>query len=540
MLSVPRCPMDVYNRTTALLTCSGHSCVYCHPLPRWCLTYVSGLVFSNRGLLNPISGSAAAVRCRRPNRPFDLEWVATTKTSNFNTRQALMGRLSSAQSHLHKEAIRTAYLALAEHDLQTGSRSEGMANLMRSMDYCTTRTQTAQISVVLLEVAFGLESYSQVRDYVTKVEHTVGAASVTAAMMATSGGGAVSSGSSSSDILQDIAIKLEIASGIERMVAGDYERAARILIPLVLKTSKSTHDASNTGSHNAMNSNQGNERNPLDWPGVTSPEDLALYASVMGMVTQNREQTLRLAEHPDALELVPAVKDLLLQWSRSNYVNCMQAFAPTLDSNDTILSNSDRTSLLPMGVDVYLSPARWKDLARKVRESCLVEYLRPYQRVRLETMQQLFPSLGLNLVDVLVDMMSRGLLPRTRLDCRAGILFKVPPRKDPTRQLQVIEEKIMDDVHALMIRLACLGADLCVYDPNNTSGRMGGPRDRSGGGRRMGRAATMGGGTYIEGGGEAGDSSDDENFDDNVITRVDEPDTHMMDADAAMNPEDRY
>lgn len=463
-----------------------------------------------------------------------------TESANFSARQALTGRLSSAQSHLHKEAIRTAYLALAEHDLQTGSRAQGMANLMRSMDYCTTRTQTAQISVVILEVAFGLEDYSQVRDYVNKVKHTVRASS-TGAMAMASSGGTGPLGSHSNDIMQDVAIKLEIASGIERMVAGEYARAARILIPLVLNTSKSTNDTTNTGGTNALNNDQGDGRNPLDWPGVTSPEDLALYASIMGLVTQNREQILQLAEHPDALELVPAVKDLLLQWSRSNYIKCIQAFAPAPTSNDAVMATSDSTSFLPMGVDIYLSSTRWNDLARKVRESCLVEYLKPYQCVRLESMQQLFPSLGPNVVDVLLDLMARGLLPRTRLDCRAGILFKIPPRKDPARQLQVMEEKIMDDVHALLVRLACLDADLCVQDPDSSSSRFGGPRGRSAGGRRTGPAG-IGGGGFIEAVGGSVDSSDDENNDDHVIMRVEEPDTHMIDADAAaaMNPEDRY
>lgn len=44
----------------------------------------------------------------------------TTKATNRDTRHVLEGRLSSAQSRLHKDAIRTAYLALAEHDLRTG------------------------------------------------------------------------------------------------------------------------------------------------------------------------------------------------------------------------------------------------------------------------------------------------------------------------------------------------------------------------------------------------------------------------------------
>jgi hypothetical protein len=138
-------------------------------------------------------------------------------------------------------------------------------------------------------------------------------------------------------------------------------------------------------------------------------------------------------------------------------------------------------------------------------------------------MQQLFPTLGPNLVDTLIDLMSRGMLPpTTRLDCRAGVIFKTPQANNPARQVQVMEECVLDDAHALLVRLACLESDLIVQD---TTG--GGPA-RGGRGRTR-RTGNLGGFIPAE-----NDSSDDE--------EDHESDTPMMDAEAAaaMNPEDLY
>jgi 26S proteasome subunit RPN7 len=461
-------------------------------------------------------------------KPVDMDWIAATESSNQVTRQTLMGRLSTAQSHLHKDAIRTAYMALAEHDLRTGQDNEAMLSYFRATDYCTTRAQTAQFSLRSLEVAFCLGNFQYVREYSKRLELTLGSNNA--------GGGSAASANTSGDAFSDVKLKLEIAKGIERMVAGKYNEAAKVLIPLVMKGNGGTEKSAETTGGNHL----------LHWPGVTSPEDLALYASLMCLVTatdasNSRRQMMALADHPEALELVPEMKDLILQWSRSNYVQCMQAFGASASPTSSE-QGGKAPQILPMGVDLYLTPPRLNKLSQNVREMCLVEYLRPFQCVKLESMQQLFPSLGPNLIDVLVDLMGRKMLPSTtRLDCRAGVLFQIPPNHNPTRQIQIMEEKIMDDVHSLLVRLACLENDLVVNDPNT------GPATR-GGESRSRRARGGGGGSFVPLAGGADDDSSDEDEEDELgeddvrMMEGEEVDAHMMDAEAlmAMNPEDLY
>lgn len=408
----------------------------------------------------------------------DEAWIQATEQSNREARHVLQGRLSTSQSHLHKEAIRTAYVALAQHDAKRGELRDASSSLFRAMDYCTSRSQTAQISLLILELAFATQSYPQAREHVTKMEHTMSNTSVMSSQ-STAATSASSPTANAVNQLQDISIKLKIASGLQRMAQEEYEEAAKTFTNLLMTTSAEK----------------------IEWPGVTCAEDVALYASLLSLATQSRDQILELAEHPEALELVPVMKDLLSQWSRANYVKCMEVFSrDTSASNPTILSFPD----------LYLSVGdRWEKLCQKIREKCLLEYLRPYQRVQISTMEQLFPSIS-NLQDTLVDLMRRGLLKDAKIDARANVLYKTPNTK-PSVNLLSMERRVLDDTHAMLIRLACLEYDLCVQDGAGGSGKAR---------RGVNRLAQA-----------SADIDDDESSDE---------DTPMIDVDNARNPEDLY
>jgi hypothetical protein len=358
---------------------------------------------------------------RLPKTAYDNEWVQTTEASNKNARHVLQGRLSAAKSHLHKEAIRSAYIALAQHDAKTGELRGAMGYLLRATDYCTTRSQTAHISLLILELALHLESYAQVREYVTKVEHTLGGAATNTPTSTNTGS------------VEQVATKLKIASGLQQLAQGDYTAAARSLSTLITTTSPSSG---------------------WDWSAVSSPEDLCLYASLLSLATQDRATIMQLAEHPEALELVPAMREVLRQFGRANYKGCCES-----------LFDAVNNTLLPFP-DFYLSK-HWTALTRRIREKCLIEYLKPYECVQLSTMAQQFPFPDLE--DMLVDLIGKGLVP-ARLDCQRGILQKVPTERKPPN-LKHLERRVLDDTYALLVRLACLENELCVYDESARSRR---------------------------------------------------------------------
>ena len=559
--------------------------------------------------------------------PFDVEWTNETENSNRENRHVLEGRLSTAQSRLHKDAIRTAYLALAEHDVRTGrdnhkslsetmvatsgasavvgirdESSSGAATnpnhpknqivhgkvnpaLFRAIDFCGTRLQTAQIGLLIIESAINAADYGTMNIYAERLGITMKSLR---SINATSNYNSSSTDASNYQeaIIVDIDAKVQIAKGIERMVSGDYAEAAKILVPLVMRGSGGGGETSNNNANNNQqensNNNNGKDHHMLNWPGVTAAEDVALYAGLMCLITRDRSKMLALADHPEALELVPSVKELLLYWSRANYAPCMRAFSECSGSSGTTTPATSLSTLsqplLPMGVvvDIYLTPARWNALVQTIRETCLVEYLRPYQRVKLESLRDLFfpsPASASSIsstndldfvIDALADLMDRRLLPpTTRLDCREKILFRAEAPSDPGPNIRAMEERVLDDSHAMLVRLACLEHDLAI-----TGDAAGGRRGKGGKGegasrRHHGQQRHHGG---RRGPGAMADSSEsDEDDEDDVgiyksyedsvgaggtaaaARTGDMGDTHMIDADepspptnVAMNPEDMY
>lgn len=403
------------------------------------------------------------------HRPLDLNWVATQTEANRNDRHVLQGRLSTAQSHLHKDAIRNAYLALGEFDQRTGNLKESLGSLMRATDYCTSRQQTAEVSILLLEVCLQGDDWGQVRALVTKMEHTL------------SGGSSSSTMHSMETNFQRVNVQLTIARGLERLARKDFATAAKIFHNLVLTTNMED----------------------LEWPAVVSAKDIALYASLLSLACQSRAEISALAEHPEALELVPAMKELLTQWSKAKYAECMQAVSS---------EESDSNSIVPLG-DIYLTGDIWKALRRSIQDTCLLQYIQPYQTIQLDRMARLFPSHADNLEETLVGMMSAGLIENARIDARNNILVKTPAK--PTVQIAAMERRILDDTHALLVRLACLEHNLVVRDgTRSTGGRAG---------RRGGRGAPE----------QKANESDDDSHDEPMLDAAEV-------APSAANPEDLY
>lgn len=212
-------------------------------------------------------------------RPYDADWANATEHSNRETRRVLEGRLSTAKSRLHKEAIRTAYLALAEHDVRTSrDNHKSLANLVgtrtsistsiststsqldtasdstahqynknainarkalySAMDCCTSRIQTAEIGLLIIESALNAGDYLVAKEYTERLESTLLRDN---------------KDTNQDSVLSQIGIKIQIARGIERMISGEYQKAANALFSVVMMGS-GEGGSSNSGS----NSNETN------------------------------------------------------------------------------------------------------------------------------------------------------------------------------------------------------------------------------------------------------------------------------------------
>ena len=87
---------------------------------------------------------------------YDTAWVQDTERLVHSALETLEARLSAAQAQLQKEAIRTAYLAIGDFLRQRGDLPAALRAVMRSRDYCTNRSQTAHVCLLVMELAMNM------------------------------------------------------------------------------------------------------------------------------------------------------------------------------------------------------------------------------------------------------------------------------------------------------------------------------------------------------------------------------------------------
>jgi hypothetical protein len=396
----------------------------------------------------------------------DDAWVNHRMAQNRQDREILMQRLSVAQAHLNKEAIRVAYLALAEHDTQTGELREALYSAVRAKDYCTNRSHTAVVSLYVLQIALYQQNYKTVQDYSNKLQHIL------------------------NQVETAVKYKVLIATGLERLAAHEYTLAANKFVEALYCAME----------HNSV---EGSEH--LSWNDVLAPEDVALFAAFLSLAANtSRDSLIQLAEHPEALELIPIAREILLQFAqRANYKATWQLL---------------EQHLFPaLKLDLYLG-LHFEALKQCIREKCLLQYWKSYDRVELSALAE---HMGPGLVppeqctDLCVSLIRKRLFPTdTRINLQDSVLVRVPVEsvmEKTQRRLNSATERTLDDTYAMMIRLACVEHNLVIVDPHG--------RKRRGGGW-AGLAPAVGSVVFDE------EKSDEE---------VEEP----MEDDA-MNPEDLY
>lgn len=460
---------------------------------------------SNTGNSNNTGNNLA----NRNSIVYDNAWVLQAESNNRGARDVLTVRLQAAQAHLNKEAIRAAYLAIAEHDGSTGDLTEAFHAVLRAKDYCTSRQQTGQVSLAILELSLHLKNFAQVKEYVVRLEHTLGNNFESAAAAAAVGVGTNNnnngSGANNSASASSIQNKVLTASALERLAAGDFLKAAE-KFALVAKNGQ------------------------VEWDSVLAPEEVSMYAAFLSLAVESRDQMVALAEHPEALELVPAARECLTQFGRrAAYQTCWKLL--------------DEHVFEAMKMDIYMAQ-HLSVLQQMIREKCVLQYWQAYQRVELSVMASDLQGLVENensLLDLLVSLIRQGKIHSdTRIDMRTRTIVRDEMTDDDAAQrlqktksqLRNVTRQVLDDTYSSIIRLACLEYDLSVTDPGQATSKRRGLR--GGGGEGEGfydLSNEYGGGGEQMGmvGGRKYDDDDD-----------DEDDMPMADADEAMNPEDLY
>mmetsp|Transcript_28246 Transcript_28246/g.41731 ORF Transcript_28246/g.41731 Transcript_28246/m.41731 type:complete len:453 (-) Transcript_28246:1285-2643(-) len=335
---------------------------------------------------------------------YDSAWVEETEIATQTSMETLEGRLSAAQAHLQKEAIRMAYLAIGEFSRQRGDLQQALRAVMRSRDYCTSRNQTGHVCLLVIELAMDTKNYQQVHDYVAKAEHS-----------AIPGDNA-------------FPLKLKVASGVAHLAEGRFKEAALQLTNIPVGD-----------EYTAIGSS------------IASSEDVALYGTLSGLATLKRSQLQRLLETQanGFLDLVSPLRNALQLYCRADYPGCLRIL----------------NQLYPnLKLDMILSPFLDKLFENILQKSC-IEYLKPYRKVDLVKMASIFSLTVDKLTSTLADLIGSGHIPYAQIDClthtlecESSVSLKHRQR-DTKKKILAMEQNILNDTYAMMIRVSCMEND---------------------------------------------------------------------------------
>lgn len=131
---------------------------------------------------------------------------------------------------------------------------------------------------------------------------------------------------------------------------------------------------------------------------IASPNDVAVYGGLLALASMDREalqeKVLDNASFRAFLEREPHIRRAVTQFVNGRYSQCIA----TLEEY--------RTDYM---LDIYLQKHIPKIYA-EIRSKCIVQYLIPFSRVKLDTMQAAFGQPDKPVEDELVDMIKAGTL----------------------------------------------------------------------------------------------------------------------------------
>lgn len=195
---------------------------------------------------------------------------------------------------------------------------------------------------------------------------------------------------------------------------------------------------------------------PEDVNMLASPEDVALYSSLLALATLDRAELVHyLEDQPTVLELVPSIRDALRHYVRADYKSCLS----TLHSSPLL------------GMDVLLAPHA-KKLVEMIRNRSFVDYLQPYNKVSLAHMATMFGETTETVTATLAQLIGNGSIRHARIDCRTQTLQRDSPVKmekarlaKTEKRVERLQESVLNDAHAAIVRLACI-----EYEPQGERG----------------------------------------------------------------------
>ena len=440
----------------------------------------------------------------------DDAWCRQTRNQNQRHRHILMQRLQAAQSQLQKDAIRQAYVALAQFDLQTGELHDAFQAVLRAKDYCLHYTQNIQVTMLLIEIAIHRQHYNIVHDFAAKLSNTVANTSTNAM------GRVPNDGISEELSLYVVQARIQTAQALEKLSRKHFKPAATHFRGALDILSK--HVISGDSSSSSQNVQVDSTSSPQFWKSLISVEEVAMASVVLTLAYGSPEEMQSLTNIEILESLLPTpLRETIRDLGHHHCHNHLPFRHILACENDKQQDTSSTRWKLSQAIklEYFLSPHDEK-IMQEISQKSIQLYWQAYSRIPLHVMEkelQLPPSectlvggddimtsgdqQGVDddshpssdlvssedvLATRLAKLIDQGVLPDTRLNKPAGILEREVGDSSRLSELRVREQlfnqsqTVLNESHASLIRMVCIEKKIYLRHSgtNNRSSRQSG------------------------------------------------------------------
>ncbi|KAK8143813.1 hypothetical protein G3M48_006713 [Beauveria asiatica] len=339
-----------------------------------------------------------------PEATRDEAWIDTTEKSNKAETQRLESELKGYKNNLIKESIRMGNEDLGRHFEAIGKLNDATEAYSRMRQDVSTTKHIIECGMHLANVSLFRRDWNMVLTNIGKII-----------------------GVQSPDEEETLQSFVRLLSGIAHLNLGSYLEAAKNLLLIDFAVP------------------------PAQYNHVTSPNDIAVYGGLTALATMNRTELQRRVLDNQSfrtfLEHEPHIRKAVSFFVSGRYSNCLS------------ILESYRSDYL---LDVYLRQ-HVKDLYKRIRTKCIVQYFVPFSRITLESLDAAFGLPGESLEEELMTMIRNDFL-NARIDARNKLLVAVQPdpRADMQRQSLKAAKKYETDATEHLRRISIISAGLEV------------------------------------------------------------------------------
>lgn len=358
----------------------------------------------------------------------DQRWIDEQDVWAAKELDKLRRELEEVKEQNSRETVRTAHMDLGDFYHRRGKLQQARGEYIKSRDHCVQPQHSLFLCLRTIVVSLESGDFANVENYHHMAEN------------------AIPENMPAASKSHDLSL-VRASAALALLVRGRYKEAADRFLSVVTDPSEER-----------LSYLQQNFGEPI------SLEDVATFGSLCALATLDRptlkKKVLESSAFRALLELVPDMRELIVDFHHSRYANC-------LDTLEHL--RSDLVLDLYVGSDGHIDR-----LYNMIRQEALVQYVSPFLTTDLARMEKVFKTTPQKLETELYNLIESGAIS-ARIDTQRRALYRKPKRTQAAaleKAVKLGEEKSCE-VEAMLLRMSLVKNGLTLPASGAMNGRLG-------------------------------------------------------------------